>query len=479
MKKYSKTELFESVPVPRALAALGIPTIISQLINLIYNMVDAFFIGRTGNSYMMAATTVTLTLTMMNVAFSNLFGVGGGSLIARLMGIRREEDAKQVSAYSIRGCILLALSYSLLVGLLLKPILRFLGASAATLDYARQYAIIVIVIGSLPAIFSLTVSHLLRNAGYSSQASLGLSLGGVLNMALDPLFMFVILPKGQEVTGAALATLISNLASCTYLFFAFRRAQRTAPLSMDLRRARGLNRGHVRSLYTVGVPSALLTGLFDLASISVNKLAAAHDDLTLAAFGIVMKVERVPNAINIGLCQGMMPIVAYNYASGNHDRMKRTINTARLYGLIISAVSIVLLEIFAKPVTNLFLSTGPKTAGADPAAALQMAKDAARTVAYAALFLRIRALASPVQFLNYHTSFCMQAIGDGKATLLHAAVRELGFYIPMMILLDSLFGKNGLAAALPVGELLGALFALWLLHRILHKKREPLDAEAE
>ena len=475
MQKYTKSELFSSVPVPRALAAMGIPTIISQLINLIYNMVDTFFIGRTGNTFMVAATTITLTLTMMNVAFSNLYGVGGGSLIARLMGVRREDDAKQVCAYSIRGGLILAVCYSALVGVFMTPILDFLGASQETLGFAKQYAWIVIVIGSTPAILSLTLSHLLRNAGWSSQASLGLSLGGVLNIALDPLFMFVLLPKGQEVTGAALATLISNLISCAYLITALRKAQKTAPLSMDLRLAGGLDRGHVRSLYTVGVPSAVLTGLFDVASISVNRLAAAHDDLTLAAFGIVVKVERIPNAINIGLCQGMLPIVAYNYSSGNHARMKQTIRTARLYGLIVAAVSILLLELFARPVTNLFLSTA-KGSGQDPEAALQMARAAAQTVTYAALFLRIRAIASPFQFLNYHTSFCMQAIGDGKATLLHAAVRELGFYIPMMHLLDRIFGRNGLAAALPVGEFLGALFALWLLRRILHRTRkEPAE----
>jgi Na+-driven multidrug efflux pump len=403
---------------------------------------------------------------MMNVAFSNLFGVGGGSLIARLMGVHREEDAKRVSAYSLCGCLLLSVCWSVVIGVFLEPILRVLGASANTLEFAKQYSILVIVIGSTPAILSLTLAHLLRNTGYSSQASFGLSLGGVLNIALDPLFMFVLLPRGQEVIGAALATLISNAVGCGYLLFAFVRAQKKAPLSLNLRLARGLDRGHVRSLYTVGVPSAMLTGLFDLASISVNILAAAHNDLVLAAMGIVMKVERVPNAINVGLCQGMLPIVAYNYSSGNHARMKQTIRTARLYGMVVSAVAIVLLELFAKPVTNLFLSTSGKDAA-----------DAIRTVGFAALFLRIRAAASPFQFTNYHTSFCMQAIGDGKATLLHAAVRELGFYIPIMILLDRIFGENGLAAALPVGECLGAIFALWLLHRILNRKRENGPAE--
>ena len=461
MNRYSKTQLFERVSVPRALAAMGIPTIISQLINLIYNMVDAFFIGRTGNSYMMAATTVTLTLTMLNVAFANLFGVGGGSLIARLMGQKRDDEGRQVSAYAVRGALCLGLGYSLTTGLLMDPILRFLGASAATIGFARQYNLYVIVIGSMPTILSLSLAHLLRNTGYSSQASLGLSMGGVLNMVLDPVFMFVILPKGQEVMGAALATLISNVAACGYLLLAYRRAGSKAPLSLDLRLARGLAKEHRRAVFSVGVPSAVLTGLFDLASICVNKLAAGHDDLVLAAFGIVMKVERIPNAVNIGLCQGMMPIVAYNYAAGNRPRMQETVRKARLYGLLVSALSILLLELFARPVTNLFLSTSAE----DPEGAL-------RTVGLAAAFLRVRCLASPVQLINYHSSFSLQAIGNGKYTMLHACVRELVFYIPLMLLLDKLFGQMGLAAALPAGEALGAAFALWLLHRALRQKRE-------
>ena len=462
--KLSKTELFEHVSIPRALAVIGIPTIISQLINLIYNMVDAFFIGRTGNSYMMAATTITLTLTMLNVAFANLFGVGGGSLIARLMGRKREEEGRQVCAYSIRGAILLGLSYSLVVGLFMGPILRFLGASDATVGFARQYTSYVIVIGSAPTILSLTLSHLLRNSGNSAQASFGLSMGGVLNMALDPLFMFVILPKGQEVTGAALATLISNVCACTYLVFALRRASAQAPLTLDLRRAKGLAKEHRSSLYSVGVPSAVLTGLFDVASVCVNRLASAHNDLVLAAFGIVMKVERIPNAVNIGLCQGMMPIVAYNYASGNRTRMHAAVRTARIYGLVVSAISILLLELFARPVSNLFLSTSAE----DPTEALV-------TVGFAAAFLRVRCLASPVQLINYHSSFSLQAVGNGRYTMLHACVRELGIYIPLMFLLDGLFGEMGLASALPAGEALAAIFALWLLRRALGKK-ESLSA---
>lgn len=450
----SKDEMFANAPVLEALAVMAVPTIISQLINLIYNMVDAFFIGRTGNSYMMAATTITLTMVMLNVAFSNLFGVGGGSLVARLMGRREPGYARQVSAFSVYGAITLAVTYSVLVGVFLDPVLRLLGASDATIGFARQYALIVIVLGSLPSILSLTLAHLLRNAGYSGQASLGLSMGGVLNMALDPLFMFVLLPRGQEVVGAAIATTLSNVIACLYLLIAVKKATAEAPLSMRLRDAIGLEKHFVRDIFSVGVPSAMLTGMFDLANICLNVISAAHSDLVLAAMGIVMKVERLPNAINVGLSQGMMPIVAYNYASGNEERMNEVIRKTRYIGLAFAGASVVLFEIFAGPVSRAFLSTS----GSDAEIAMQ-------TVAFAATFLRLRCLASPVQFINYNTSFCMQGMGKGKATLLHAMVRQLGFYIPIMFLMDRLWGTTGLASALVISEALSAVFALWLLRR--------------
>ena len=450
----SKDEMFANAPVLEALAVMAVPTIISQLINLIYNMVDAFFIGRTGNSYMMAATTITLTMVMLNVAFSNLFGVGGGSLVARLMGRREPGYARQVSAFSVYGAITLAVTYSVLVGVFLDPVLRLLGASDATIGFARQYALIVIVLGSLPSILSLTLAHLLRNAGYSGQASLGLSMGGVLNMALDPLFMFVLLPRGQEVVGAAIATTLSNVIACLYLLIAVKKATAEAPLSMRLRDAIGLEKHFVRDIFSVGVPSAMLTGMFDLANICLNVISAAHSDLVLAAMGIVMKVERLPNAINVGLSQGMMPIVAYNYASGNEERMNEVIRKTRYIGLAFAGASVVLFEIFAGPVSRAFLSTS----GSDAEIAMQ-------TVAFAATFLRLRCLASPVQFINYNTSFCMQGMGKGKETLLHATVRQLGFYIPIMFLMDRLWGTTGLASALVISEALSAVLALWLLRR--------------
>lgn len=453
-----KKELFESMPIKKALMTMAIPTVVSQLINLIYNIVDTFYIGRTGNAYMVAATSVAYTLFVMTIAFSNLFGIGGGSLMARLAGKGEYNKAKNVSAYSFYGAIIIAAVYSILVGIFADPFLRLLGASSETIGFSKQYVYTVVVAGGVPIILSAAIAHLIRNSGYSKQASLGLSLGGVLNIVLDPLFMFVIFPDGMEVFGAALATLISNIVACIYLLLVYRKIGKTAPLSMSFSAARSVVKSERKELYSVGVPSAILTGLFDIANMFLNANMAVYGEEAVAALGIVMKAERVPTATNVGICQGMMPIIAYNFSSGNRKRMNEVIRTATVAGFTICFVAMALFEIFAGPITSVFLN-----------AKSSMAQGAEQTLIFAALFLRIRCLASPFQFMNFRSSFCMQAMGDGKGTLLHSIARELIFYIPFMYILNGLFDMVGLASSLIAGEGFGMIMAIILLNRWLKK----------
>ena len=455
----NKRELFESMPVGKAITVMAIPTIISQLINLIYNVVDTFFIGRTGNTYMIAAVSVAYTLYIMTVAFGNLFGIGGGSLMARLNGQGETEKAKSVSAYSFYGAIVIALVYTLFILIFCKPLLKILGASEDTIIFARQYVYTVVAAGDVPIILSAVLAHLIRNAGYSRQASIGLSMGGILNIALDPLFMFVILPHGFEVLGAALATLIANCVSCVYLLYVYRKVGLTTALSMDIHAAKEIDGEQIRALFSVGVPSAILTGLFDLANMFLNSIMSHYGQEAVAALGIVMKTERLPNAINIGICQGMMPIVAYNYSSGNKKRMNDVIKTATVCGFAVCVVTMILFELLAKPITGIFINSNAETA-----------IGAAKTLAFAVMFLRIRCLASPFQFMNYRSSFSMQAMGDGRDTLVHAVFRELVFYIPFMYLLNALFGLNGLIFSLLAGEGCGMILAVILMNRWIKGK---------
>ena len=218
-----KQLLFEKVKPGKALAVMALPTVASQLVVLLYNLADTWFIGRTDNPYMIGASSLALTIYLVAAALSNVFGVGGGSLMARLLGEKKENDAKKVVAYSIITATICSLVFSVVVLIFMEPLLKLLGASENTLEFGKQYAFTTVVLGSVPTVLSMCMPQFLRNAGYSKEAGLGVILGSLLNIGLDPLFMFVILPEGYEVLGAGIATLISNIISFGYFVFMFKK----------------------------------------------------------------------------------------------------------------------------------------------------------------------------------------------------------------------------------------------------------------
>ena len=202
-----KNELFEREKPSKALAVMALPTIASQMIVLVYNLADTWFIGRTNNPYMVGASSLALTVYLAVTALANVFGVGGGSLMVRLIGEKREDDARRVASYTVAVAAISALAFSLLVLITMDPLLKLLGASSNTLPYAKQYVLTTTVIGGIPTILSMAMPQLLRNAGFSKEAGIGVGIGSLLNVLLDPLFMFVLLPKGSEVLGAGIATM--------------------------------------------------------------------------------------------------------------------------------------------------------------------------------------------------------------------------------------------------------------------------------
>lgn len=416
--------LFEQTPVPKALASLAIPTIISQLIVMIYNLADTFFIGQTNDPYKVAASSMAYVLFFMLNALANLFGIGGGSLISRLLGQGKAEESKGVSSFSFYGTILVTGIYCLLCYVFMNPILTLMGASDNTLGFAREYTLWVVVIGGIPATLSMAMSHLLRSEGHGSKASFGLSMGGILNIILDPLFMFVLLPEGKEVAGAAIATMLSNVAALIYYFAVFFRIRQDSVLSLSPSRiTAGLK--YAGEVLSVGFPSALSTLLVCVSITVLNSLTSGHGDIPLAAVGIVKKIDMLPHNVGTGLCQGMIPLISYNFASGNHKRMKSTINTARIWGIAFAGLCILVFELFASGISLLFI------------------KDA-ETVSLTASFLRIMCLATPLTVCNFHMCYTLQAMGKGTESLVLSACRQGLFNIPLMFLMNHFFGIYGI-----------------------------------
>ena len=298
------------------------------------------------------------------------------------MGAQKKGEAQKVSAFTFYFSVVIGILWAVLIFCVMKPLLFALGASEQTYQFAKQYAFWVVVVGDLPTIMQLTCSQMLRAVGCSKQAGFGISMGGVLNMLLDPLFMFVICPKGGEIVGAGIATMLSNVIS----------------------------------------------------QIMINKLMAGYGDIALASIGIVLKAERIPLNVGVGICQGIIPIVAYNYAAKKYDRMKKTINFSRSCGLVVAVLAILLYEVFASQIMHIFINNE-------------------ETSILGAEFLRVRCLATPFMFMAFHLLYSFQAMGKAGYSLFLAVVRQLVLYIPVLILMNILFGMYGLVWAQLVSDI--------------------------
>ena len=423
-----KREVFEKMSVPKALATLAIPTIISQLITMIYNLADTFYIGMANDPSQTAASSLAFTLVFMMNCIPNLFGVGGGSLISRLMGEKKDKEAANVASFAFYSTLITAAFYSVFVLVFMDSLLYFLGATAGSVIYARQYAFWVVVIGAIPATLSMTMAQLLRSEGYASKASFGLGFGGVMNIILDPIFMFLILEPGNEVKGAAIATMISNMLVLIYFIVVYLIIRKKTVISLDPRKV--IPRAeYVKSVFAVGIPSALGSFLACLSNIVINNLASSYSaeygDVPVAAIGIAKKIDMLPMNVGFGLAQGMMPLVAYNFASGDHKRMRAIARTARNAGMAFAAFCILIFQVFATQIAGMF--NGHQ-----------------QTVEMSTDFLRILCLAVPFMIFNLQISFTFQAMGKGRESLILSSLRQGLVNIPLLFVMNHFFGLYGI-----------------------------------
>ncbi len=431
-----------------------IPTIIGQLIVLIYNLADTFFVGRANNPFMTAG--LSLILPVFNITFSiaSLTGVGGGSYISRLLGQGNTDEAKKVSSFCIYVGILTTAIFSVLTAVFADPLLRLLGAGDNTFLYAKQYLFCVIVFGGIPTVLANIFSNLLRSTGESGKAGFGVAMGGVINIILDPIFMFVILPRGNEALGAGIATCLSNIICCVYYFIVIFRLRHNTVISFRFTMP---EKKSIGSIFSVGIPAAVATLLFDLDYIVIDKLMASYNDISLAAVGIVLKAERLPLNVGAGLSQGMMPIVAYNFSAKNYHRMKDTISYTRKIGIITGAVSIILYELFAPYIINFFINNK-------------------ETIALGADFLRVRCLATPFMFLSFFTMNLFQSFGKGNTALFLGCMRWIALNIPMLFILNHFFGLYGIVWSQVTADIINVTISFIIFFRYQKKLMAQIDS---
>lgn len=445
MNKETRTAIFENMPVPQAVLRQVIPAIASQMIVLIYNLADTYFVGMLNDPRQTAAIMVAYSPFVMLTALSNLFGVGGASLIARALGQKNSEDARQISSLSFWMGLMTALLFSVFFTALAHPILFLCGATEDTFPPTYGYAWFAIILGGPFVILNTLLANLVRAEGSSIHASVGVSLGGLLNILLDPLF---ILPGflGMGASGAGLATALSNAAASFYFLFYLIFKRNTTVLSIRPSYLRFFSK-HIRKLLSIGFPSALQYALTVVSVGALSHFVSRYTTEAVAALGIVKKLDQIPLYFSIGASNGLLPLLAYNYASGDQKRRKQIFRLGCGISVGFSILCFALFQLFAPGLASLFIAD-------------------AKTIRYGADFLRIMVTAMPFMAFCYPIIIQFQAMGKVKESLIVSILRKGVLDLPLLFLMDSFFPLYGCMWVQPMVDFISLFVAGSFLRRI-------------
>ena len=442
MSLRKETEIFENYSIPRAVAALAVPTVITQIITIIYNFADTWYVGLTNNSAAIAALSVCMPIYVLMAAIANLFGIGASSVISRSLGSRMPEKARRAFSFALWGGIAVSTLYSVLIVLFRSELAYLIGGDVDSYDFIQKYMFWTMIVGSLPTVLNSLFGHLIRSVGASKQASFGMSLGAVMNIILDPIFMFVLLPKGHEVEGAAIATMLSNCCATLY-FFLYLNKTKESPV-FTLSPSYALEDCKVWSeVLSIGFPAALSTSLAMLSNIFANSLVSGYGSKAVAGMGIAKKINTLAFNITLGLTQGVLPLIGYNYAAKKYKRMKDIVLFTLGVALSFTCFCVVLFEFNREFLVEFFI------------------KDL-DTIYEGQRFLSVVALGVPLCAITYTMNTVFQATGQRKKSFVLSILRKGLLDIPLMFVFRSMFERLGVVMATPVAEGISAIIAFVL-----------------
>lgn len=448
MDNSQKTDLFEDMPIAGAVMKLAIPTVISSLVMVIYNLADTYFVGMINDPVQNAAVTLAAPVLLAFNAVNNLFGVGGSSMMSRALGRKDTDTVYRSSAFSFYSALFCGLLFSLIYTVFSSSLLIVLGANADTVTATGEYLKWTVSFGAAPAILNVVMAYLVRAEGASLHASIGTMSGCFLNIILDPVF---ILPWGLNMgaAGAGLATFLSNCVACIYFFvllFAKRKSTYVCIRPSMFRFKKAI----IAGVCAVGIPASIQNLLNVTGMTVLNNFTSVYGSDAVAAMGIAQKINMVPLQIALGMAQGIMPLVSYNYASGNIPRMKKTV-------------------VFTTKISLGFLGIVTLGYYIGAAGLITMFMKNQSIVAYGCRFLRGMCLSLPFLCMDFLAVSVFQACGMGKKSLIFAVLRKIVLEIPALFLLNWLFPLYGLAYAQFAAEVVLSIAAVWVLADIFRK----------
>ena len=448
MQKVERSELFESWPIPRAVASLAVPTILSSLVMVLYNLADTYFVGMLNNPLENAGVTLAAPVLLAFNAVNNLFGVGSSSMMSRALGRKDFDTVSRSSVFGFYLSILCGIAFSVLVTVFETPLLNVLGADEATAGATARYMKWTVNFGAVPAILNVVMAYLVRAEGASMHASIGTMSGCLLNILLDPFF---ILPWGLNMgaEGAGLATFLSNCVACGY-FFALLFVRRGKTFVCIHPKMLSFRKTIVLGVFGVGIPASIQNLLNVTGMTILNNFTSAFGANAVAAMGIAQKINMVPMQVAMGFSQGIMPLVSYTYSSGRIPRMKKAVRFSVQANVSIMALITVAYFFTAGWLVSLFMQNPD-------------------VVQYGERFLRGMCLGLPFLCMDFIAVGVFQAVGMGAKALVFAVMRKIVLEIPALFVLNWLFPLYGLAYAQMCAEIILSTMAVVVLVRLFKR----------
>ena len=436
-------ELFENSPIPKAYLKLAVPVVLSLVLSVVYNMVDTWFMSMTGDTNLVAGVSVCAPVFVLSVAMGDIWGLGGSSLMARLLGKREDETAGGVSAFCLYTAFGTGLVFMAVMLILRNPILRLLGANDASWSHASAY-FSWIALGTPFIILSMIPNNQLRTEGLSSLGMWGAVAGSVANILLDPLFIFTL---KMGAAGAALATALSNVLSCA--LYVLMICKKCRVMTLNIRRAK-IPGKYIGEVLRIGIPASVTNIMFSLSIMVTNRALVQFGNFRVAAMGIAMKINMICMMTLIGFAFGAQPLFGYTYGGQNSSRFRKTLRFAYLLEAGLGACFAVALYFAAPFLMRRFMN--------DP-----QVIDAGVTI------IRFMQLSSLLMGITLVSTGVCQAVGHASGALILSLCRQGIIFFAAITILSSWMGFEGILLAQPAADLLTGIPAFIIISGILRK----------
>ncbi len=437
----------EKAPVLKAITHMVAPMMLSFIATLIYNITDAYFIGKLNNTAMMAAVTLALPFSTVLMGFGHLFGVGSGTFVSRLLGEQKSDNVKQVSSINFWSSLLMGIIFMAICLPFLSPIIGLLGAHGETYLHTKNY-ILMFVIGAPFVIASISLEEAVRAEGASTASMIGMIAGVIVNILLNPLFIFVF---RMNVMGSALATVMGNMVSVVWFLYYLQKKSSVQSVSLkDFKPSKEI----YKSILKVGISAFLLDGFMVITSLLFNNYSMHYGDSVVAAFGISQRIIQLIDFISMSFAMGVVPLIAYAYSAQNNKRLMEIIKKTIFYMLgIILTLSAVLFVLKAR-VIGVF-SVDAKVI------------EIGQRILFAQLCSTVFAALSGL------FTGIFQAFGAGIPSTVMSVLRGI-IFIPILILGNIIFAVDGVIWAMTISEGITAFTGILLWIEIRKKSKNEL-----